>query len=412
MSNAECIGEPLGGIDSLATAVVSLPTALALAAVFLAAMQGVLTLESADPCRLSQRKMNMLLFFEIAEIMVSLTSEALSFVELRASLRQRLTNLHWIAPCLLATGIIETLVNTYFTFAVITKSRVGWMPFSSSGSSNEWWEVVPFGVTASLSCALVGWRLRWWWTGVGVAEAEAQAAIENEPALQTSVMGFAVGWAVGISSLVLIIIFLTDCAEDGAKYVASLPYLWKPEDWLEGQESDIRVWYRTVEVEQGLQQYVAAAVLDGGLALPKDEQDVVQNLERYPLHCGNAIVGTDRDHVNDEDPASSRLHKVILVAEHLVIFPLLVVVAVLLSRLHDSLDCETFDVMRQLADAVIIIAFLEIAIGVKNVLWSISGTSRKERAVASGEERLQELHVFYQQQLCSDKDTGSTDEAP
>eukprot|EP00177_Eucheuma_denticulatum_P000792 GFKZ01001437.1.p1 GENE.GFKZ01001437.1~~GFKZ01001437.1.p1 ORF type:complete len:413 (+),score=37.08 GFKZ01001437.1:257-1495(+) len=412
MSDLECIGQPLGGIDSLAAAVVSLPTALALAAIFLAAIQGVLTMESADPCRLSQRKMNILLLFEFAEIIVSLTSEALSFIELRASLRQRLTDLHWIAPCLLATGIIETLVNTYFTFAVVTKSRIGWMPFSASGSSNEWWEVLPFGVTASLSCALVGWRLRWWWTGVGVSGAEAQAAIENEAALEIGVIGFSVGWAVGISSLVLIIIFLTDCAEDGAKYVASLPYLWRPDDWLQGQQNDIRVWYRTVEVEQGLQQYIAAAVLDGRLDLPKDERDVVQNLERYPLHCGNAIVGTDRDHVNDEDRASSRLHKVILVAEHLVVFPLLVVVVVLLSRLHDSLDCETFEVMRQLADAVTILAFLEIAIGVKNVLWSISGTSRKERGVAPGDERLQELHTFYQRMLCSGEDTGSTDETP
>lgn len=390
-------GDLLGGIDSLASALISLPTALALFVIFLATIQGVLTMESADPCRLSSRKMNILLGFELAEVLVSVTSELLSFVELRSSFQSRLRHLHWVAPCLLAAGLMETVVDVYFTLAVVTKSRVGWLPFSASESSNHWWELFPFSLTAALSCVLVGWRLRWWWGGISVSKDTAAEAVSNEITLQNGILGFAVGWSVGIGVLVFIIMMFSDCAEDSAHYIMSLPYLWKPDTWLDHQESDLKVWYRSVEYEKGIQQFVATAVLDATLDAPETVDDVIDNLERQPLHCGNAIVGTDRDLVYEEDRGTSRLHKIILLAEHVVALPLLVVVVVAISRLHGTLDCETFNVIRQLADNVIVIAFLEIAIGIKKVLWSISGTARSERGTSSDVERLKELQRFSHQ---------------
>lgn len=393
-------GDPLGGVDSLASAVISLPSALALLAVFLATLQGVLTMESADPCRLSLRKMNILLGLELAEVIVSLVSEILSFVELRSAFQTRLQYLHWVAPSLLAAGFAETLVDVYFTLAVVTKSRVGWLPISASGSSSHWWELFPFSITAALSCTLVGWRLRWWWKGISVSNEIAVEAIRNETALQEGTMGFAVGWTVGISTLVFVIMMLSDCAEDGANYIMSLSYLWRPDTWIDYQESDIKVWYRNFERKKGVQQFVAAAVLDGTMDVPETVDQVIDSLERQPLHSGNAIVGTDREVAYKEDRNSSRLHKVILIAEHVVALPLLVVVSVALSRLHGTLDCETFNVIRQLTDSVIIIAFLEIAIAIKNVLWSISGTAKIERGTSSDSERLRELHRFYHHHLC------------
>lgn len=392
---SECrAGEILGGIDDLASAVVSLPTVLALFAIFFSAMQGVLALESADPCRLSIRKMNILLALEVAEVFVSVATEVLSFVELREALSGRLQWLQWIAPCLLAAGMLETVVDIYFTLAVVTKSRVGWLPLSTTGSRNKTWEIVPFALTFSLSMSLVGWRLRWWWQGSCVSTEISELATSNEPALRKGVMGFAVGWAVGISALVFIIILLSDCSEDGANYIASLPYLWKPEKWIDEQHGDIKVWYRTASEKDSISQYIASAVLDGNVPLPETEAEVYVNLERQPLHCGNAIVGRDGELIYQEDPAASRLHKVIVLAEHVVVLPLLIVVVLIVSRLHNSLDKQTFKAIKGLTDAVVVIAFLEIAIGVKNVLWSVSGTLSKERAGPSDDSRLEQLQVI------------------
>lgn len=393
------VGDPLGGFADVASSVVSLPTVLAAFAVFLSAMQGVLALESADPCRLSMRKMNMLLVLELAEVAVSVVSEVLSFVELRAALMGNLQWLHWVAPCLLAAGMIETAVDVYFTLAVVTKSRVGWMPFSASGSSNKAWEVVPFLLTFSLSVSLVGWRLRWWWKGEIVPDDLGLAIAAAEPAFKEGVMGFAVGWTVGVSGLVFIIILLSDCAEDGANYIASVPFLWKPDSWLERQHGDIKIWYRNSKGDDTLQQYVASAVLDGSIEIPETENDVFLNLERQPLHCGNAIVGKDKELIYEEDRGASRLHKIILIAEHLVVLPLLFVVVILVVRLHDTLDDATFNVLKQLADGVIIISFLEIAIGIKNVLWSISGVSKAEQTTPPDDAGLDQLKGFYTQHL-------------
>lgn len=385
----------LGGIEDVASTVVSLPTVLAAFAVFFSAMQGTIVLESADPCRISSRKMNILLALEAAEVVVSVISEVLSFVELRAALMVSLTWLQWIAPCLLAAGMLETVVDVYFTFAVITKSRVGWMPFSATGGSNKAWEVLPFILTCSLSASLVGWRLRWWWTGTTVASGIAVEAVMNERGLSQGVMGFAVGWTVGITGLVFIVIMLSDCSEDGANYIASIQYLWKPDEWLEKQHGDLKIWYRDTKGEHSVQQYVASAVLDGKVPVPQTETDVWINLEKKPLHCGNAIVGKDRELVLEEDKSASRLHKIILSAEHLVALPLLFVVVIVIARLHETLDCDNYNVLKQLAEGVIVLSLLEIAIGIKNILWSVRGVSKAERPVSSSEERLHQLRDFY-----------------
>ena len=399
----------LGGIADVASAVVSLPTVLAASAVFFSAMQGVIVLESADPCRLSTRKMNILLALEFAEVLVSATSEILSFVELRAALMESLQWLQWVAPCLLAAGMLETLVDVYFTFAMVTTSRVGWMPFSATGGSDKAWEVFPFMLTCSLSASLVGWRLRWWWTGNTVASEIAIKSVSDEMALSKGVMGFAVGWTVAVSGLVFIIIMLSDCAEDGANYIASIPYLWKPDEWLNDQHGDIKIWYRNTKGEDSLQQYVATAALDGTVPIPETETDVLLQLEKKPLHCGNAIVGKDQDHLNQENRSTSGLHKIILIAEHLVVLPLLFVVVFAVGRLHDTLDCTNFNALKQLADGVIIISLLEVAIGIKNILWSVSGVAKGERTKPSSDERLRELREFYGNHLREGESTSLND---
>ena len=395
----EC--QPLGGVGEFASSAVSVQAFLAFLAVFLAAIQGVVALESVDPCRLSRRKMNILLFVEFCEVVASIASEVLSFVELRSALQERLKWLYWVPPCLLAAGILETVIDLYFTLAVISKSRITWIPFSAIGSSTSSWEIGPFLLTTILSVVLVGWRLRWWWHGCSVDQSLAMEAASKETSLKLGVMGYAVGWAVGVTALVLIVLILTDFAEDGVHYIAGLRYLWRPDEWLPEQHADVKVWYRDVQKDTVMQEYVATATLDASVETANSIEDVETLLQQKPLHCGNAIVGQDAEKCSAEDPAPSRLHKIILLAEHIVALPLLVVVVVIVSRLHTQLDEETFSALQQLADSVIILAFLEVAIGVKNVLWSVSGTASSERIQACGPARIQELTVFSKEYIAS-----------
>lgn len=398
-------GQPLGGINDFASAVNAIPTLFSFFAILFAIMQGVLALESADPCRISIRKMNILLSIEFLELAVLLVSEILSFNELRKAINNsELQRLNWIPPCLLAAGLLESFVDLYFTLAIITKSRVRWIPISSIGSNGSRWEIFPFLITTTLSIILVGWRLRWWWTGDSVSEDQALMTIENEITLSTGVMGFAVGWAVGISALVFIIIALSDLAEEGPSYISGFRYLWKPDRWIDDQRGDIKVWYRRMYDDAIVQEYIAASVLNADLELADSKARVFQNLERYPLHVGNTIVGRDQQYIDEEEKGAGRLHILLLVAEHLIVLPLLIVLVVLVARVNDGLDQKTFEVLRQFTDSVIVIAFLEIAIGVKNLIWSTSGTLQKERVPFSDSDRLARLHLFAEESNHSRRD--------
>lgn len=384
----------LGGIDNLAAAADTLPTFMAVLVVFLSSLQGVLALESVDPCRISARKMNILLVLEVFEVILSIVSEVWSFFELKSVLSEHLPWLHWVAPCLLAAGLLETCVDLYFTLAVITKSRVGWIPISWVGSSNSAWEAVPFLVTFLLSFFIVGWRLQWWLKSDAGGANAGSDALKEVPALKSKVMGFAVGWAVFISGSAFLIIVITDFSEDGAHYIAGISFLWKPDQWLDNQQGDARVWSRLTDSPHVMQEYIASAILDGNVPMPVSKGGVHKQLRKQPLHCGNAIVGHDKVKGDTEDRIASRLHKVVLLAEHLVGLPLLVVVICIIFQLRNSFNEVTFEVIRQIGDSVVIIALLEVAIGIKNLIWSFSGTSRKERALTCDASKLSDLQCF------------------
>lgn len=217
----------------------------------------------------------------------------------------------------------------------------------------------------------------------------------NETTLQPGVIGFAAGWTVGVTGLVLIIIILTDCSEDGANYIASIPFFWRPDRWIDEQHVFTRVWYRETEENHHLvHEYVSSAILDANVEIAETDQEVHKLLERKPLHCGNAIVGHDKAVTDKEDRSAARLHNVMLLSEHAVVLPLLIIVVVIVARLHERLNEPTFNAIRQLADSAIILAFLELAIGIKNVAWSISGTPEEERAKTSDSSRLDTLRLL------------------
>ncbi|PXF39953.1 hypothetical protein BWQ96_10337 [Gracilariopsis chorda] len=388
-------GQPLGGVNDALSSLQSFPTIIAALAVVLAALQAVLCMESVDPCRLSRRKMNILLGLELVETAILVASELLSFLELRSSLVQAFPSLYFVAPCLLAAGILQLLAEVYFTMAVVTKSRISWIPVSAMGSTSAFWEIIPFSVTLLLSFTVIGWRFRWWLRGNAVSESVALDAVQSDPALKAGVMGFAVGWTVSVSALLFITLLLTDCADDGPSYVAGLRYLWRPDQWLDEQHDGTKLWYRRFESnDQAVQEYIASAVLDSNVLLPRGLGEIQAHLERTPLHVGNAIVGNDRKYCKEEDRKAHRLQRVVMLAEHVVVLPLLIVLIVIIARNHDNLDKLHFDAIRQLADATVILAFVEVAIGLKNLIWGISGTGKKEFSSVSDDERLQSLNVI------------------
>eukprot|EP00178_Gracilaria_changii_P001463 TRINITY_DN11_c0_g5_i1.p2 TRINITY_DN11_c0_g5~~TRINITY_DN11_c0_g5_i1.p2 ORF type:complete len:415 (-),score=81.46 TRINITY_DN11_c0_g5_i1:761-2005(-) len=392
MAESTQTGEPLGGFATALAELDSVPAFLAALAFVLAALQGVLCLESVDSCRLSRRKMNILLAFEAVETLVLFCSELLSFLELRDAFDTAFPSLQFVAPCLFAAGVLQTFSELYFTLAVVTKSRILWMPISNLGSRFAALEIAPLTASLLLSVTLIGWRFRWWFRADAVAAEQALSAIQNEPSLAHGVMAFAAGWTVAISGSLVVIMLLSDCGEDGPSYFASVRYLWSPEKWIEQQHTGTKLWYRHMDsAHRALDEYVACALLDDSVPVPRDTRHVQVLLERGPLHVGNAIVGSDKQFCKREDRTASHLHKVVLLAEHLVVLPLLVVIVVIIARNHQHLDHVHYEALRQLAEGAIVLAFIEFAIGAKNVLWGVSGTSRRERAKVSGEDRLSHM---------------------
>ena len=382
-------------IGEVSSVTISSPALLAFIVVIISALQGVIVFESVDPCRISSRKMNILLSLEMIELCLGLASETISFFQLQSSLQNRLQWLHWAAPCLLTAGLLQLVVEVYFTLAVVAKSRVLWIPISSIGQKQHPWELIPFLLTFAASFCLVGWKWSWWWVAEPVSTEIAIQAANEEIALQPNVFGFAVGWTVAVSGMVFIIIFLVDLAEDGPSYFASIPYLWKPDEWILAQEADTKIWNRSGYTGSTLQEYVATAALDAKVEIPDNVEETFDILSKKPLHNGNAIVGNDRELSEREDVSSKYIHKLVLIAEHVIALPLLIISCVIVSRIYNKLDKETFEVVSQLTDNIIIIAFFEIAIGLKNVLWGVGGTAKHERGQPADRQRLEALHKFY-----------------
>ena len=190
----------VGGNDSA----LSWNSVLAVGAVMLAAMQGTLVMESADPCRISYKKWKLLLLLEALEVGVVVASEVVSFVELRGALRARLQWLYWIPPCLLTMGLLELLIDVWWTIKLGAWSRINWTPFSAVGWHEKGkrkgvksvLEVVLLLVTAALSLVLIGWRQRWWLMHVAVDAVTAERGAKQSGALSLGALGFSAMWGL------------------------------------------------------------------------------------------------------------------------------------------------------------------------------------------------------------------------
>lgn len=77
----------------------------------------------------------------------------------------------------------------------------------------------------------------------------------------------------------------------------------------------------------------------------------------------------------DDDHGTHIFHKILLYLVHFAILLLQICVAVGLYQIHSILDQQTFLALKELVDAVIVVAFVEIAIGAKALISGLGDTS-------------------------------------
>ncbi len=359
-------------------------TVLALIAVLLAAMQGLLSMESASPCRISYKKLRVLLMLIALEAVVVVTAESLSFVYMRAPLKERLTWLQWVPPCLLVLGLVELLLDILYTVDMAAGSRVYWLPFSSVGDTHNinpfqfylrfLIEVVPGLLTVGLTVIMVGWRQNWWLNASSMETAVAKAATIKSLALTRD--SIAVCFAFGFFFTISVLVSLVQCGSQIQfnrwkirRYMFDPRVCWRtyptnasaPES-----ESQTKVLYKMLyKMQYGESEFETVS---------EDEMKICTRTA--PLCIGNAIVGgmpnLHRFHRSLMLNFNFRnSHLMFMFAQYFGILPLQICVLVGLLQIHDKMDVETFRSVGALVDAVIVVAFVGIAVGLKSFLWSV-----------------------------------------
>lgn len=366
----------------------SWPTILAFIAITLACMQGTLVLESSDPCRISYRKLSFLLGLELAEVIVIVVSEVFSYIQMQSALATRLQWLYWLAPCLIAISLIEVLNDVWFTLILASASRIRWLPFSSvgerKGSRSVIVELIPLLVTTALSAVLVGWRQRWWWVADSILAEASISAARAELALSNKVLAFCAGWGLFLNCSMTFLFVYVEKAND----FKSLSNIWtmivrkRKSEWTNTGVSEdyCRQFYflKKCAEEQDLNSPIEP-VLDSD---QKEDWEATVSLHTdlsAPLHIRNAVFGLDEieayneylfsGFVNSNFDNSSFWRSYLLLCEHFSLIPFQVAVMVAVSRLYDKVDDATFSALKEIVDVVIVIAFVDLAIGLKVLLW-------------------------------------------
>lgn len=385
--------ENIGGDE----AALSWNTLLAFGAILLAAMQGTLVMESADPCRISYKKWQMLVTFLLLEVIVVVASEVASFRDLSLELQVRLIWLQWLPPCLLTLGLLELLLDVWFTLYLGVRSRIHWLPFSSVGYSGErkgrvWrslLEVVPIMSTASLSLFLIGWRMRWWFEPKSVLENVAQESSKNCAALSRLWLGTCIGFSFLLSSLSLILICVIEKYAGKRSSLFLFKESWNPRKYYEKNPSmSFRNNWEALPEDERLCEILFK--IKYGRDSEISEETKKRNLKTTPLHLGNAMIGRDNQEVHVKE--FSGLHVMVLLVEHFTILPLQICIVIAVVKLHDKLDTPTFKALKELAEAVVVVALVEIAVGFKSFLWGfafVDELHNNDRAI--GDPLLQDM---------------------
>jgi len=118
---------------------------------------------------------------------------------------------------------------------------------------------------------------------------------------------------------------------------------------------------------------------DQGITVSRESQ--VENLSRAPLHVGNAVIGPDLSTVLFlRRGISQNLLLLLIFMYHLTIFPILISVTIATVRVYKNLNVDTLKALNEFVDAVIVLALVEVGIGLKTFIWAISHTDRVHSA--------------------------------
>ena len=381
--------------NAIANAVVPVnwSTQLAFLVVLIAGMEGTLGLESADPCRLSFCKFRLLLFLEALEVFFAVISEILAFLALRSSLNTRFEWLKWVAPSLLAIGFLELILEAWHTLSLAARSRVYWQPLSAVGRNEDgknWtqvFETVAPMFLIILSIYLVGWRQQWWLKAPPVPEAISLQRAKNCVALSVGALGFCFVWGFLLLSITCIgLVFLelfytivqpswgTNETMFNVLRLSFDPSRWAGANghWLVDpphSTKDKDVYDMLYKLEYGNlygdDDYLKSSYLES-----MDEETKEDALLFSPPHIRNAIVGVFREQIYLHFwKASKADHFILKFSEHFTILPIQICVAVGIYQMHDALDGATREALKELVDAVVVLAVVDIAVALKVAIW-------------------------------------------
>ena len=270
---------------------------------------------------------------------------------------------------------MELALDVYFTLRCAAWSRNYLEPFSSVGYVEKkkrfrarfLIELAPLLFTGSVSLVLVGWRQKWWMTAEAVDTEVAVEAAKRAGALSVVAIGLCLGWGFLLNGgLIMWVIYAFMDSKDYEqwRYMLNPKGYWQrfpDRKYTECQENELSERRKRLDKLFEIQY--------GSSALDNLSREVKKrSIETSLLSIGNAIVGDDRSAIY-EDTEFRFFHLVLLFAEHFTILPLQLCIAIGLVQVHDKLDAATFAAMKEVVDAVVVVAFVEIAVGLKTFLW-------------------------------------------
>lgn len=347
---------------------------LTLGAVMIAAMQGVVVMESSEPCRISYKKWKVLLVLELLQVGIFLITEVVAYFHLSSALGESLRWLHWVAPVLLIYGLVEILIDIWFVLKMSVRSRLHWIPFSAIGRKKKRnaLEVAPMFLTFIFAVVLIGWRQRWWLASPPVDTLSASLASTGNPALSNGVIGLCMAWSLILSLVLLGFLVFNETSlviEGYPSLIHELMGSRTPGYFLARHPSSYGMSREPTGVHVGL--YELSHHIEHGEDPPISDEEKKRNLAIAPLHVGNAVVGPDREAVYDGFGEGRFRYLVVSFVAHCTVLPILICVLAATAQLHGNLDEPTFRALAELVNAVLILTLFELAVGLKTYLWGL-----------------------------------------
>ena len=187
-------------------------------------------------------------------------------------------------------------------------------------------------------------------------------------------IGLCLGWGFLLNGgliMSMIYFFMDEKVYEERRYMFNPKGYWRR---FLGRKHDL---YQENESSERIEQFDKLYEIQySSSALDNLSREVkTRSVKTSPLSIGNAIVGDDRSAIYRGTRFRSD-HLIYLFAEHFTILPLQLCIAIGLVQVHTKLDAATFAAMKEVVDAVVVVAFVEIAVGLKSFLWGAGAVGK------------------------------------